>query len=112
MSFDVGQQVVCVNDKFSQEPEWRELVRTFPQLNAIYTIREIHEGYGSQSDLIGFCFYEIVNPLASFYRHTGSVELEPAFNSRNFRPVKPTNIAVFHKLLASRDLPELVCAAA
>ena len=32
MSFHVGQQVVCVNDKFSSDQRWRQTVRTFPSL--------------------------------------------------------------------------------
>lgn len=98
MSFQVGQQVVCINDRFSQEPYWRSTVRVFPRLNAIYTIREIHLA----GELIGFCFYEIVHQPAQFREGLH----EPAFNSRNFRPVKKTSIEAFRKLLAPspRDL--------
>ncbi len=91
MSFHVGQQVVCVNDRFSSDKRWRRTVRTFPILNTVYTIREIH----IDGPLVGFCFYQIVNPRTWFAAGLG----EPAFNSRNFRPVKTTNIDVFEKLL-------------
>jgi len=96
MSFHIGQQVVCVDDKFSKEEYWRRSVRAFPQLHAIYTIREIID-YG---DLIGFCFYELTNPRAYFSKGFH----EPAFNSRNFRPVRKTSIEVFERLLAPTDL--------
>ncbi len=92
MSFHVGQQVVCVNDQFSPRPSWRRTVRSFPKLHAIYTIREICEGGG----LVGFTFYEIVNPRA----HFACGYSEPAFNSKNFRPVRKTDIDVFKRLLA------------
>ena len=92
MSFHVGQQVVCVSDRFSSDMRWRRTVRTFPILKAVYTIREIHV----EGPLTGFCFHEIVNPCTWFAAGYG----EPAFNSRNFRPVKRTSIAVFERLLA------------
>lgn len=92
MSFHVGQQVVCISDKFSCDMRWRRTVRVFPVLNAVYTIREIHV----EGPLTGFCFHEIFNPYTWFAAGFG----EPAFNSRNFRPVKRTSIAVFEQLLA------------
>jgi|RhiMethySRZTD1v2_1073278.scaffolds.fasta_scaffold2193823_2 hypothetical protein len=91
MSFHIGQQVVCVNDRFSRDMRWRRTVRNFPILKGIYTIREIHVA----GPLTGFCFHEIANPCTWFAAGFG----EPAFNSRNFRPVKTTSIAVFKKLL-------------
>jgi hypothetical protein len=91
MSFQVGQQVVCVNDQFSCDMRWRRTVRIFPVLNGVYTIREIHV----EGPLVGFCFYQIVNPCTLFAAGYG----EPAFNSRNFRPVKRTSIGIFRKLL-------------
>jgi hypothetical protein len=45
-------------------------------------------------------FYEIVSPRDYFAE--GFVE--PAFNSRNFRPVRPTSIAIFKKLLRPLEL--------
>lgn len=91
MSFHVGQQVVCINDKFSCDMRWRRTVCAFPVLSMIYTIREIHV----EGPLMGFCFDEIVNPRTWFTAGYG----EPAFNSRNFRPVKATNIEMFQRLL-------------
>jgi hypothetical protein len=91
----VGQQVVCVNDVFSPCEYWRAAVAAFPRLHSIYTIRHIREAHG----LIGLCFYEIVSPPKQFSE--GFVE--PAFNSRNFRPVRKTSIAVFEQLLAPVD---------
>ena len=98
MSFHIGQQVVCVSDQFSANPGWRRAVLSFPQIKAIYTIREIVLGEDvGQPGLIGFCFYEITNPPA--------LELgEPAFNSKNFRPVRSTNIEVFERLLVPKKL--------
>jgi hypothetical protein len=92
MSFHIGQQVVCINDVFSSCPYWRSAVSAFPKLHMIYTIRHMREAHG----LLGLCFYEIVSPRAQF----SEGYVEPAFNSKNFRPVKRTSIAVFEKLLA------------
>jgi len=91
MDFHVGQRVVCVCDNFSREPVWRSVVRVFPKRGGIYTIRSICEAGG----LIGFCFEEFVNPPGHFSR--GFVE--PAFDSRRFRPVRTTSIEVFRRLL-------------
>src|ERR1700728_2881176 len=99
MSFHVGLQVVCVSDRFSTCPYWRRAVRTLPRRNAIYTIREIREGYGDQYGLIGFCFYELTNPRVYFER--GFVE--PGFFSSHFRPVRKTSIELFEKLLVPVD---------
>jgi len=99
MSLDVGQQVVCVNDVFSACPYWRAAVTAFPVLHGIYTIRHIREAHG----LIGLCFHEIVSP----HRDFAEGYVEPAFNSRNFRPVKRTDIEIFKKLLVPADLLEV-----
>jgi len=98
MSFHVGQQVVCINDVFSPCPYWRAAVSAFPRLHGVYTIRHMREAHG----LLGLCFHEIASPPREFAE--GFVE--PAFNSRNFRPVKPTSIAIFERLLAGADLVE------
>jgi hypothetical protein len=95
MSYQVGQQVVCVDDRFSDHEVWRRAVRSFPKLYGIYTIREIIEDDG----LFGFCFYELSNPRAPFYNGF----LEPAFNAGNFRPVRKTSIEIFRKLLTPAD---------
>ena len=95
MSFHVGQRVVCVSDKFSCDMRWRRTVRIFPVLKTIYTIREIH----AEGPLMGFCFHQIVNPCTWFAAGYG----DPAFNSRNFRPVKTTSIEVFERLLTPTD---------
>jgi hypothetical protein len=92
MAFYVGQRVVCVCVKFSREPVWRGNGRVFPQLGSVYTIRSIRE----ERDLIGFCFAEIVNPPGNFGTR-GFVE--PAFDSRRFRPLRTTSIQVFRRLL-------------
>jgi hypothetical protein len=96
MSFHVGQQVVCVSDRFSQRVFWRKTVHAFPKLHSIYTIREICEEGG----LTGFYFYEIRNPRA----HFACGYDEPAFNSKNFRPVRKTSIDIFERMLTPTDL--------
>ena len=70
-------------------------MRALPRLHGIYTIRHMREAHG----LLGLRFHEIVSPHA----HFAEGFVEPAFNSRNFRPVRPTSIAVFEKLLVPAD---------
>ena len=101
MSFHIGQQLVCVNDAFSTNETWRWAVRTFPQVKSVYTIREIR----TVDDIVGFCFCEIVNPQALFCRGGAILYREPAFHSKNFRPVKLTSIEVFERLLAPLESP-------
>lgn len=92
MSLQVGQQVVCINDDFSPCPYWRRAIRAWPRLGMVYTIRGLRE----VQDLLGLCFFEIVNAHA----HFGEGYVEAAFNGRNFRPVKRTSIEIFERLLA------------
>jgi hypothetical protein len=47
-----------------------------------------------------------VNPPTS--DRPGSAGWEPAFNSKNFRPVRPTSITIFQKHLAKKGVPERV----
>jgi hypothetical protein len=96
MDLYVGQQVVCINDVFSPCAYWRARVSALPVLHGIYTIRSTRE----VRDLIGLCFYEIRSPRADFAEGV----VEPAFNSRNFRPVRRTSIGVFERLLLPAEL--------
>jgi hypothetical protein len=98
MTLSVGQQVVCVNDAFSSCPVWRAAVTAFPVLHGVYTIRSIREAHG----LIGLCFHEIVSP----HQYFAEGYVEPAFNSKNFRPVRRTSIEVFKKLLVPAGILE------
>ena len=81
---------------FSSCEYWRRHVSAFPALHGIYTIRSMREAHS----LIGLCFYEI----RSRHGHFAEGYVEPAFNSKNFRPVKGTSIAVFEKLLVPAEL--------
>jgi hypothetical protein len=105
VSFYIGQRVVCVCVNFSRKPVWRSVVRVFPQLGCVNSIRCICE----VADRIGFCFEEMVNPPGNFSR--GFVEA--AFDSRRFRLVRMTSIETFRALLVpsrpkSAFEPELV----
>jgi hypothetical protein len=97
MSLHVGQQVVCVSDAFSPCQYWRRAVSALPKLGMVYTIRHIREAHG----LIGLCFFEIVSPHARF----SEGYVEPAFNSKNFRPVRRTSIALFEQILQKAPAP-------
>jgi len=104
MSFYLGQQLVCIDDQFDQNPYWRQTIQAFPKFNSVYTIRIIRLGaeYGL-SPFIAFCFYELVNLPALFPIGSPSKLglFEPSFLSKYFRPVQKTNIDIFKKLLAS-----------
>jgi hypothetical protein len=91
MLYHIGQRVVCISEEFSKAAYWREVARVLPQLKRIYTIRGICEDDG----LVGFYLEEILNPKG----HFRSGYDEPAFNIKNFRPLKETSIEVFKKML-------------
>jgi hypothetical protein len=97
MSLHVGQQVVCVSDAFSRCRHWRRAVGALPKVGMVYTIRHIREAHG----LIGLCFFEIVSPHA----HFSEGYVEPAFNSKNFRPVRHTSITLFEEILRKTPAP-------
>src|SRR5262249_26356544 len=52
-TFRVGQQVVCVSEGFLSSPNeyWRKVIMTFPQLYAVYTVREVRRA----DELTGLC---------------------------------------------------------
>jgi hypothetical protein len=100
MDFYIGQRVVCISDRFSDEPSWRAAVCTFPKLGSVYTIRDICH----RVDLVGLLLEEIWHEPAWFC--VGFVE--PAFNIKHFRPLRKTNVDIFKKMLepAPNDLVE------
>jgi hypothetical protein len=75
--FRRGQKVICVNDEFSQDPDWRRRIQQFPKCGETYEIREIYK----EGDVGGFLLAEIKNSLTQF--NDGA--FESAFNSKNFR---------------------------
>jgi hypothetical protein len=91
MDFHIGQHVICICDRWSNEPTWRAAVHTFPKLGGIYTIRDICP----RVDVVGLVFEEIWHEPAWFC--VGLVE--PAFNIKRFRPVRKSNIDLFKKML-------------
>jgi len=96
MSFEIGQRVVCIDVDFGRNPTWRSKVLLFPELNKVYTIRDICEEFG----LVGFYLEELINPKAYF----GGVLDEPAFDCRRFRPFKRSRLAIFEKTLLDVSL--------
>ena len=84
--FELEQRVVCINDKFNFNAG-----EITPKLGHIYTIRQMM----NDGDLC-LRLHEIVN----HERWYGDIYCECWFLSHHFRPVKPTNIDVFKKLLA------------
>lgn len=84
--FHVGQQVVCI--QYGRNPNApKHLRHAIP--GQVYTVRGFLE-WGTE---LGIYVEEIINPL-----HTSGVEW--AFYKDCFRPVKPTSIDVFRKLLS------------
>lgn len=85
--FSIGQQVVCIEDKY-----WRaHCGETTPVKGRIYTIREIEV----HKEGVGLRFEEIVN--APFQYSDGLKEC--AFWRHAFRPVRKTDISIFTAML-------------
>jgi hypothetical protein len=91
MAFHVGQKVVCVN---ASRPARRVYLPDdkLPLTGGIYTVREISDSEGTTCLLLN----EIINKPRQFREGF----CEGAFTASRFRPVKTTDIEVFHRLLA------------
>jgi hypothetical protein len=81
--FDVGQRVVCVEDRFPHAV--RNYLRDLPRKNGIYTVRDVipaQEWGGGHTCAI--LLGEIHNPPAPHRKEWG----ECGFDPRRFRPVE------------------------
>lgn len=91
MTFHVGQQVVCVDEKLGAASG----ILLPVTLRAVYTIRATHTITWLGCEYIGLHFDEIVNvPHPSAF---GVVEWY--YNSIQFRPVVKTDISIFTAML-------------
>jgi hypothetical protein len=113
MSFDVGQKVVCVDNRPRLDGSGRRSGHgdeTLPAQGAVYTVRAIVPGkpYGYEHD--GVLLEEIVNPVRQYQAPSGPVRAELFFAAWRFRPLRSTNIDVFTRMLKSAPVrePELV----
>lgn len=91
--FEIGQQVVCINDKWTIEGNHIRPVR-----GCVYTIRS----FRVLDDCLGLRFEEIVNPSIQF----SDGYFEVSFISDFFRPVRKTNIDVFTQILNNTPIKE------
>lgn len=95
MALRVGQKVVCVDDRFSNE--WRSGWR-LPVAGCVYTIRAFSFGATTQQpSQEGILLAELDN--SSFARRLG--DNEPIFGKLRFRPVaeRKTDISIFTAML-------------
>ncbi len=89
-NFQVGQRVVCINDRFHGH---KRNGFALPKQGQVYTIRRlVSRGYG-----VGLLLNEIQNPERQFINDYG----EPGFLAHRFRPVveRKTDISIFTKML-------------
>lgn len=84
--FHVGQQVACIYNG----PRKNIPGAVYAQFGIVYTVRDIFTC--PCSGALVLLLEEIVNPLTSD-------GLEYGFRATAFRPVKPTSIEVFRRLL-------------
>lgn len=105
MSFQVGQQVVCIATEWIGANGW--ISTKFPATNAVYTVREIV----ALSRGIGLLLCEIKNAV-QWCDDDGDkiVFCEPAFNIHAFRPLierkLPAELAALLDLKNHKPLPE------
>lgn len=100
--FDIGQQVVCVDDS-----NWvwyaESCCPNRPVKGHTYTVR----GFYRVADCIGVHLEEILNPPFEFSQPYGMCE--PNFSLHRFRPIKKTDSSVFEAMLVpTPQVPELV----
>jgi hypothetical protein len=108
MSFEVGQRVVCVDNRPRVDASGRRSGHgdeVLPRQGAVYTVREIVPGrpYGYEHD--GLLLEEIVNAVRQYLAPSGLVRAELFFAAWRFRPVRSTNIDVFTRMLAPAPSP-------
>lgn len=98
LDFLVGQQVVCVDDKFKMGGYGHEI---HPKEKSVYTIRHIGEHPDPKfKDSPSCLLEEIVNPECNYSCGDGIVrKYEPFFALRRFKPCKKTDISVFTAML-------------
>ncbi|WP_105430193.1 hypothetical protein [Neorhizobium sp. T6_25] len=101
-TFQVGQKVVCVDDRFTCG--WDRIVKT-PVKGQVYTIRQLFTFKACTGPVVTIILLdEIVNPV----RKWDAGVMEAGFVPRRFRPVveRKTDISIFTALLTSQ--PEQV----
>jgi hypothetical protein len=94
VNFHVGQQVVCVDDDYTNHPAW-VVVPNRPVRGSVYTIREVCEVTYETGPDIGLRLIEVVN--APICWRDGVAE--HAFHRQRFRPLRKTSIEVFERML-------------
>lgn len=97
--FEIGQLIICVNDQKNPKYTWTHpKPDCFVVKNQIYEIREII------IDPPPPCRYDVGLRLVEIVRPDGDCP----FNATRFRPLKPTNIDIFTKMLKvmSSDMVE------
>jgi hypothetical protein len=82
MSFDVGQKVVCVDDRFD---DWvLKLYTALPKKDAVYVVRDVRIGVafeqGKRNGAVSILLVGMVNPPAD-----SKAGLERGFNAERFR---------------------------
>jgi hypothetical protein len=93
--FHIGQQVVCIDADWSGKFDMGDCPNR-PVKGEVYTIRGFRAPPHPEG--VGVFLEEVVN--APFdYGMFGDVR-EPCFRAARFRPVRKTDISIFHKLLA------------
>ena len=95
MTFRVWQKVVCI----SQNPKWGEFPNViFPQIDAVYTIRDIGPSYHSKCKGLAVRLLEI--------RNSDTDMGEPNFFAFRFRPLveRKTDISIFTRMLTPKKV--------
>lgn len=87
----IGQQVICINDKFNAEQI--KIIPNRPVEGKIYTIRDIFPVLDSVLGLggKGVLLEEIINPFIENNMNT-QYSFEPNFSSHRFKPILETEI--------------------
>lgn len=80
MSFDIGQKVVCIDDRF--HPQIAALYTALPKEGSAYVVRDVRIGIhhpGGQGD-VSLLLVGVVNPKAN-----SKASLERGFSETRFR---------------------------
>lgn len=95
----IGQRVVCIHD-YGIDKKQIQINMKCPDLNKVYTIRDIRYFEGDLIDSTGVLLKELVNPLFNLKMYG---LMEPYFSASFFRPLDEKRIDQFRSMLTPSD---------
>lgn len=108
--FNMGEQVVCVDDDFGHLANNKNNIPNKPQKNRTYTIRGMRPAFIKKQLTISLLLVELVNPEGEYITPMGFQLYEPGFDYRRFKRAEKKKNEEGMKMLRSilDDVPKQV----